>query len=144
MSTNTKAPAGDKLAADAAKVEFERFANAWDLDLDTSEMTEEDEKSLQDAKRPILRGLCRGDIRVTDDGDLSIDLKFGKKKGETVEVKIDRADMLVMDRFKDKQNFHKLNAYVATLCGQPPKFYAMLDPRDQKRVRAPVQLFLGS
>ena len=132
----------DKITAEMADKEFERFAEAWDLDLDASNMTEEDEKSLADAKRPIVRGIMRGDIRVVDSGDLDIELRFGKSAGETVDLRIDRADMLAMDKYKDRQNVHKLNAYVASLCGKSAKFYGTLDPRDQKRLRAPVMLFL--
>ncbi len=133
----------DKITAEMAEQEFERFAKAWDLDLDTADMDEEDEKSLADAKRPILRGIRLGFIRVDDNGDLEIDLQFGTKAGEKVSLQVNRADLLVMDKYKNKESVHKLNAYVSSLAGESPKFYSRLDPRDQKRIRAPVMLFLA-
>lgn len=135
----------NKIDRDTAEVEFNRWALTWDIDTDVDNMSEEDEKSFQAAKRLVIRGLMDGSFCVNDEGDLNYKTKFSKnfEPGE-VQLKISRADILSMDRYKDQQSMHKIQAYLATLAGLPTKAMSNIDPRDQKRLRGPVLLFLGS
>ena len=135
----------DKISLEVAGNEFDRWAGAWDIDTSVESMSDDDARSFEAAKRPLIRGLMDGSFTVNDEGNLDYRLKFTKRDEETtLSLNIDRADILEMDKYKDRQSMHKLNAYLASLVGMPAKYVSSLDPRDQKRLRGPVLLFLGS
>ena len=134
----------DKLSPEMAEKEFERFADLWDIDIDLKSMGEDDLESYEKAKRPLIRGFVKGWLTLGDEGELTFELI--KPMGDITSLTLDvaRADVLAMDKFKDKQSMHKLKAYMASMVGSTVQKLASLDPRDEKRIRGPILLFLGS
>ena len=133
-----------QICAEVAEQEFERFLGIWDINGDTSGMTEEDLASFEPIKKRIIEGIKRGAVTIGESGEFLYTLREPRGELDTLELKVQRANLLVMDSYKDKQTMHKLNAYIGSLAGQPPKTISGLDPRDQKTVRGVALLFLGS
>ncbi len=133
------------LAPEVANSEFARFADLWDIDTNVDSMTEDDIDSFEKAKRPLIRGFSEGWLTCDDEGILTFELQYSKK-ADFSKVSLDpaKADVLSMDKYKDRQNMHKLKAYMATMAGRTVNKLADLDSRDEKRIRGPILLFLGS
>jgi hypothetical protein len=135
------------MAPEAAEIEFTRFAKLWDVETDATGMGEDDVESFEKAKRPIVRGFCEGWLTCDDEGRLTFALKFSKKliaDGiESVTLDPAKADVLAMDKYKDREPMHKLRAYTAAMSGLNLRDFGRIDGRDDKRVRAAILLFLG-
>ena len=144
---NTPSETSQKMPIEMAEQEFDRFAELWDIDVDSSSMTEDDLDSFNRAKRPLVRGFRDGWLICDDEGVLTFTLKFSKKLLEqgTSKIKLDpaKADVLSMDKFKDRESMHKLRAYMAAMAGMAPRLFGNIDGRDEKRIRGAILLFLG-
>lgn len=134
----------NRIAPEMAEKEFEDFAELWDIDTDEGSMGEEDLESYEKAKRSIVRGFSKGWLTRDEEGALTFELL--KPMGDVTSITLDlaRADTLSMDKYKDKQGMHKLKAYMASMAGTTVQKLAKLDTRDEKRLRGPILLFLGS
>ena len=60
-----------KVALEVAQEEYERFAEAWDLDTDVDAMNEEDRKSYEALERLLLRNIQAGSLTVDEGGCLT-------------------------------------------------------------------------
>lgn len=144
-TTQEKISTEDKMSTKVAEAEFNRFAELWDIDTDESSMGEDDVESYEKAKRPLIRGFKAGWLTCDEEGALTFQLRFSKKSDiKSITLDLSRADVLTMDKYKEKQSMHKLQAYMATLAGIPNNKLANIDSRDQKVMRGPILLFLGS
>ena len=134
------------IAPEVATREFERFAKAWGLDIDVSTMEEEDRQSFQGLERRITRAIVDGRFVVSDGEEVTYTLIDSKVDGvESLTFKIPTGGaVLAWDKFKDRQNIHKLNAYMGSMTGQNPTVFVKMDGRDLKVAQAVAQLFLGS
>lgn len=135
----------EKIERAAAEQEFERFANIWDIDSDMGHMDGEDKESFNQQKSRIVRAIRGGHVAIDESGSLCYTLKH--PKGDTPEItfNVPTGDAYVsMDGYKDRQGIHKLNAFLGSMTGQPPKFFARMDARDIKFCQAVVILFLAS
>jgi len=128
-----------------AMVEFNKFVDLWDIDGDTEEMDDDDRAGFEDQARRIVRAIRKGRACVEDDGALGYTLIDEVNGVSTIKLKIPRgASYMAMDRYKDRQNMHKLMAYMADMSGQPVKLFSNMDGRDMKFCMAVVTLFLAS
>ena len=111
-------------------------------------MDEDDLESYKKAQRPLLRGFMQGWLTRDDAGVLTFQLDFSPKLTEKgiVSLSLDpaKADVLTMDKYKERQSMHKMKAYMATMTGKSVNILAGLDARDEKRMRGAILLFLGS
>jgi hypothetical protein len=135
-----------KVAKEVAEEEFNRFAEAWDLDSDVSTMEEEDRQSFEVVKRRVVRKIESGHLTVDEAGtptyrpmaptlDSAAEIVFTLPTGQA---------LIQWDKFKDRQQIHKLNAFMGSMTGQPPVLFAKMDGRDLKVCQSIAQLFLGS
>lgn len=60
----------EKIAREVCEVEFKRFADAMDLDLDQDAMTPDDRAQFLQRYRVIMRAMERGKLVVDDDGQM--------------------------------------------------------------------------
>ncbi len=135
----------NKVAPKVAEAEFDRFAEAWDLDSDTASMEEEDRQGFEALKRRLIRKIESGHLTV--DGEGMISYMLIEPQGDTASLTFKRPTghaLVVWDRFKDRQQIHKLNAFMGSMTGQAPALFAEMDGRDLKVCQAVAQLFLGS
>lgn len=121
-----------KVDAESAELEFERFADLQDLDLDTSVMDDEDKKSFDDAKRKVILAIQKGALIFDDDGlpvftpirsEDKTPIKFREPSGSTVTA---------MDRRKKGEDMAKTIAALAQLTQEVPQRYNNMSLRDLK------------
>lgn len=132
-----------KVDAKTAEVEIERFATAMDLDLDTSEMDEEDRKALDQQKRVLIRSIQKGDLIISDNGEPV----FTPTKGDHLEpltfYEPDGASFMTMDKTKKNHDVAKMYGIMADMTKTHTKVFAKMKLRDNKVCQAIVTLFLG-
>lgn len=131
---------------ETAIIEFDRFIEIWEIDGDTAAMDEESREGFEDHKRKLVRGIMRGAILIDGEGLVTIRLKHTTQlELESITLKIPTGEALLRwDKYKDRQNVHKLNALLGAMCGQPPVIFAKMDARDLKPAMAVATLFLAS
>ena len=136
---------GEKVAREAAEQEFARFADAWDIDVNTDLMPGEDKESFMQQKGRIVHQIISGSATIDEDGDIHYTLKY--PKGETTELHFrvpTGAAYMSMDNFKDRQNINKIYAFIGSMTKQAPKLFANMDARDVKVCQGVAILFLAS
>jgi len=134
-----------KMAPEVAEAEFTRFAELWDIDVDETSMSEDDLEGFEKLKRPLVRGFAGGWVTLDDEGILTVALRHSKNVDyDTLSLDPSKADVLSMDKYKDRQNQHKIKAYMGTMARKPVKLLAGIDPRDEKYLRGAILLFLAS
>jgi len=128
-----------------AEEEFDRFADAWELDTDVATMAEEDADSFRTAKRRVIQKIMSKTAVVDENGDLIYKLR--KKIGSLKEVKLSIpawGAWTDMDRGRKDKNMMKFTHYIANAIGQPAPLLTKMDGRDAKFIQGVYSLFLGS
>jgi len=130
-----------EVATEVAEQEFERFAEAMDLDVDHSKMDADDRKGFDDAKRTLVRALETGHMTVDDKGQPVLhpttgaaDLTFYEPTGAT---------FMEMDGQKTSHQMGRLIVLIAAMTRVAPKVISSLPNRDFKICKTLVVLFLG-
>lgn len=122
-----------------AEAEFDKWAEDWDLDLET-DMDDPDSKSLlDDHKRRIVKGLIQGKLSIKDE---EITLKTRADGSVMFKVPTGAAYM-ELDRAKDSHTMKKMHNFMAAMTGKTPSFFAAMDGRDIKICQAVVSLFMA-
>ncbi len=138
--------ATDTLSPEVAAQEFDRFVELWDIDGEVESMDEDSRDGFEDHKRRLCRGLRRGTITLDEEGSVTIQLRWPTLESitEVVCKPPGGGAMLAWDKYKDRQQVHKLNAFLGSMTGQSPAIFARMDGRDLKSVQAIALLFLAS
>lgn len=137
----------DIMVLEMAEAEFDRFAVAWELDIDLETMNEDDRASFDPIKRRLLGHIRRGTLVVNNDGETLVytlsrpigdtsELTFGMPNGDAI---------LRFDKFKNQQTMGRLNSYMASMCQCNPAIFAeRMKGSDLKVCHAVATLFLVS
>lgn len=131
---------------ETAAAEFKRFIELWDIDGDTDAMDEDSRDGFEDHRRKLVRGIRAGRIAIDDEGAVVIQLRHSSQL-ELTEIKLcvpTGNALLTWDKYKERQQVHKLNAFLASMSGQNPATFAKMDARDLKPAMAVATLFLAS
>lgn len=130
------------IAPEMADQEFNRWAEAMDLDLDTGAMGPEDIDDFNKIKSRITRAIVAGRVTVDDKGEIELKPKAGNL--EIVHFYEPAAEVLVeMDRRKSGQDMAKLNSVVGAMTKTSAQQIAALKLTDYKIVQGIAQLFLA-
>jgi len=137
----------NKIDKETAEKEFIRYCDSNEFDHDTSGMNDEEKESFDDIKQRFLKACMAG--RVVVDGML---LKYTVSnfspegfKGDVLTFKRPAGyAFTAMDDFKERENVHKLTAFMSALVGKDLKYFAKIDSSDWKFVSSIAQLFLSS
>ena len=130
---------------ETAEAEFARFTDEWDIDDNVDAMSGEDRESFEQIQNRIIKQITKGSAVVDVDGNITYTLKH--PKGSTTEVvfRVPGGDAyMAMDKFKDRQNMHKLYAFMGVMTKLPPAIFGNMDGRDIKFCQGVTLLFLGS
>lgn len=136
----------DTMDVKTAELEFENLADGWDLDTDTASMDEDDHKGFDEAKRRLLRGMTKGFVTVSEDGE-TVKLTLKKEVHGTTELTFEMpngAAYISTDKHKDRKTMHKVQSFMAAMTGKPEAFFSAMGGPDYKRAQSLVMLFLGS
>lgn len=129
-----------KIPRELAESEFERFAEAMDLDIDRTRMDADDQKGLDEAKQVLFRAMERGQLVIDEKGQPV----FTPSSGEPITFyEPTGASFISMDAKKKDHQVAKLIAIMADITRLPEKIFSKLPNRDFKVCRTIVTLFLG-
>ena len=135
----------DKVDLKTAEAEFDKFVELWDIDGEVEEMDQDDRQGFLDQKRRFVRAVRAGRAVVDEKGGVEYRFIAIVNELDSISLKIPKGvSYMAMDRYKERQNMHKMQAFMADMSGQPVKVFANMDGRDMKFCMAVVTLFLGS
>jgi len=137
---------GEKINIEMAEKEFERWAEAWDIYINEGSLNSEAMEELQQHKDRFINAIQKGRAVVSDDGSLiTYNLIEPVAQIDKVEMRIPKGSAwIVMDKYKDKQLIHKMNAFMGEASKTNPKIFASMDGRDIKFFQSITAIFLGS
>lgn len=136
----------NKIDAETAANEFERFTAAWDIDTDLEDMESDDVQSFESQKRRIVKAIKQGRLSVDDTGEtISYNLHDKVHSTDVIKMSIPKGEAFMsMDKYKDKQQIHKLHAFMAASSKLPVQIFSGMDGRDLKLLMGVALLFLAS
>ena len=138
---NTETPKVDK---ESAEVEFERFVDAMDLDLNTSIMDDEDKTAFTKTKTRLLRAVQKGSLVFNEDGEAVYTPAHPKSKYDKPITFHERtgASLMAMDNKKKGHDVAKTYAVLADMCKVHPNTFANLVGTDVKICEAIFALLM--
>lgn len=134
----------DTIAPEMAEVEFERFVEAMDLDVDTSDMDAEDLTGFEKQKRRIINAIKNGSLVVNDNGEAVYTPRNRKSKYNEAITFHERtgASLMAMDGIKKNHDAHKMYKIMADMCKVHPSVFAGLVGIDVKVCEALFSLLM--
>ena len=133
----------DKISKEMAEQEFDRFAEAMDLEFDTAGMDPEDIKGLEHNKGIVLKALQKGALTIDDEGQ---PVYSPQRSGDIKPIVFREptgASLMAMDHGKKAEDVKKLYNVMADVTGREPKLFASMKMADLKICMAVITLFLG-
>lgn len=132
------------VAEEVAQEDFERLVELWDIN--TEGMDEDDTKSFDKLQRTMVKAICKGAARVTEEATVEYDIQYPTEGALTsLTFKVPKGNAFVgMDRFKDRQNIAKFNSFMGAMTGKAPAVFNGMDGRDVKFCQAVTLLFMAS
>ena len=123
----------DKVAKEVAEAEFDRFVKSMDLDVDPSDMSEEDKEAFQQQK----------DRLINDDGEPVFTPQRTKDADTLTFHEPTGASLMAMDRKKKSEDIGKLYAAMADMTRSHASTFSKMRMADLKVCMAITTLFLG-
>lgn len=127
---------------EVALLEFDRFAEAMDLDLSTTHMDVEDLTAFDKQKRRIIKALCNGSLIINDDGEAVFTPQ--KTKDDKVLTFHERtgASLMAMDGKKKNHNAAMTYAVMADMTRDHISTFSKLKGNDIKVCEAIFALLM--
>lgn len=134
----------NKLDAETAAAEFDRFAECMDIDLDTATMDEDDRRALERQKSKIVRALQRGTLYINDHGEAVYTPNHPRSKYREPITFHERtgASLMAMDGKKKNHEVSKSYAVMADMCQVHQNVFAGLAGSDVKVCEALFALLM--
>jgi hypothetical protein len=132
----------EKMTEAVALAEIARFAEAMDLDLDPKGMDDEDRKSLEVAKRRLVKALQGGQL-VFDDKGQPIFTPTDEKAGAITFKEPRGSSLIAMDQRKKDHDVERIFTVMSEVTGKNRDAFANMSNRDIKVCLALMNLFLG-
>jgi len=133
-----------KIATEMAEVEFNRFTDAMDLDLDTADMDAEDLTAFTKQKNRILRAIENGSLIINDNGEaVYTPCRPGSKHSDPITFhERTGASLMAMDGKKKNHDVAKTYAVMADMCKVHQSVFAGLVGTDVKICEALFALLM--
>lgn len=134
--------------AEVAEQDFDRMLEAFELELEAPDDSDEDKADKKDTKTKIVGFIQSGKVTIDDECLPTVHLSIPTKSGEedVSSVKFHEptgATLLVIDKHKRNQRIGSMFAMLSDMTGLPAVFFSRLKMRDFKAVQEIGQLFLG-
>lgn len=133
----------DKVAKEVAEAEFDRFVNAMDLDVDPSDMSEEDKEAFQQQKDRLVGAIQSGALTINDDGEPVFTPQRTKDADTLTFHEPTGASLMAMDRKKKSEDIGKLYAAMADMTRSHASTFSKMRMADLKVCMAITTFFLG-
>ena len=132
-----------KVSPDVATQELERFFDAMDLDVDQSNMTEDDLESFKNNMRILARSISSGNLVINDKGEPVFTPKIGNGEALTFHEPTG-ASYMAMDGVKKKdRDISKTYGLMADMTHTSEATFSVMKNRDLKVCSAILGFFLG-
>lgn len=133
----------EKIALDVAEVEFKRFGDLMDLDLDPLDMDEDDKKGFEQQKKRVISSIQNGSLIINDNGEPVFTPQGISDANPITFREPTGASLMAMDRKKRTEDVAKLYASMADMTGSSSGIFSKMKMRDLKVCMAITTLFLG-
>lgn len=131
------------VATEVAELEFNRFCDEMDLDVDESTMDADDLKSFSEAKKRIVREIEAGRLSVDEKGQPTYTPRYGDS-GPLTFYRPSGETLMAMDGKKKDHDVHKFYAVIAAMTKKSPGAIAKLDLKTDLKVAQTIAiLFLA-
>lgn len=134
--------AEEKMSAEVAEAEFQRWAAAMRLDLDQTGLSADDIQSLEQNKRRLVKALRSGSLVIDDSGQAVYSPGTAGMKPLTF-VKPTVVELLALDEHKHDQPIHKIQNIVAVITRTPRGVISKFDLQDYGDCKAIVGFLLA-
>jgi len=133
------------ISKEVAEQEFDKWVEAMDLDLDTSEMDAEDLTGFNGQKKKIMTAIQRGALTFNDDGEAVYTAQNDKSNHKEPITFHERtgASIMAMDGKKKGHDAAKMYAVLADMCKVHPKVFAQFVGVDVKVSEAIFSLLMA-
>lgn len=135
--------AENKISVEMAEQEFDRFAEAMDLDFDTSGMDADDVKGFEHNKSIITKAIQKGALIVDEDGQPVYTPQRTKDIKPIIFHEPTGASLMAMDGGKKTEDVKKLYHVMADVTKRDAKLFSSMKMADLKICMAVITLFLG-
>lgn len=132
-----------KVDLETAEQEVERFADSMGLNLDTSDMDEEDLKGFEVQHRTVVQAIREGGLVINEDGEPVYTPQRSKDTGPITFHEPGGSTLLAQDRRKSGQDVAKTYTMMAELTGEDTARFSKLKLKDVKVCTALFTLFMG-
>lgn len=133
---------GEVVAREVAEREFERFAEAMDLDVGIDDMDDDERRDFSLHKRRFLKAVQAGHLQVDEEGQPVFTPQVGNQK-ELVFHEPDGAALMEMNRAKSNKSVKQQHLVLAAITKTSAKRFATMKNRDLKVCYALLAFFLG-
>lgn len=135
--------AEEAVAREVAEAEFERFAEAMDLDVDEESISDEDDrKGLRSARDAFVRAVMRGKLAVNEVGEPVVTLSTGE--GEELTFYEPTFDVIAQsDKTKAGKDMAKMALIMGAMTKTSAAKFSKMRMRDFKVCQTVVTLFFG-
>lgn len=132
-----------KIVESVAEQEFQRFAEAMDLDVDTGAMNQETLALFERHHRVIVRALMNGSLVIDDKGQPVFTPRAAADKEPIIFAEPKGDSQMAADQKKKDQNVAKLYAQLAAWTGCSMKRFSDMPQRDLKVCEALFIIFFA-
>lgn len=133
----------DKIAKEVAEQDFERFAESMDLDVDPSNMDEDDLKGFNQQKDRVIAAIQSGSLVVNDKDEPVFTPQRTNDAAAITFHEPTGASLMAMDRKKKTEDVGKLYAAMGDITRTNAKTFSTMRMADLKVCMAITTLFLG-
>lgn len=132
------------IAPEVAQDEFERFAEAMDVETDTAQMTEETEEVYTSARDMFIRAIVRGKLVVNADGEPVYTPVRSSNTSPITFKEPDGAALISNSRGRKKadEGVGQMYQIMATMCGTTPGRFANMKLKEAQECMAIATLFI--
>lgn len=132
------------IETEAATLEFDRFAESMDLDLDETLMDDEDITAFKKQKNRIVRAIERGALIINENGEAVYTPQNEQSKHKEALTFHERtgASLMAMDSKKKNHDVSKTYAVMSDMCRVHPGVFAGLVGNDIKICEAIFALLM--
>lgn len=134
-----------KINKETASEMFDAWCEAWEIDNDLTMMDDDDKAGFENQKRIFVKAVMKGRLVLNEDDTLNYTFsEKSLKSGEQIKIKMPTgASYMDMDGYKDSQTIRKTYAVLASMTGQPVKYFSNVSGIDLKPLQAVIALFLA-
>lgn len=133
----------DRITAEFAESEFNRFIDTMDLDIVIETLDDEDSQAFEQNKQRIIRAICVGSLIVNDRGEPVFTPQVSKRTEPLTFHEPGGASLMAMDGRKKGHDVKKLFSVMGEMTRTNVQTFSNMEMRDLNICMAVTNLFLG-